>query len=69
MLQFNSMICKKTVLDKLKSKKLDLILPTNKNESQAMERVFGMALHHEGYDVSCPKMRPHYYKKIGRNRQ
>ena len=69
MLQFNSMICKRTVLDKLKSKKLDLILPTNKNESQAMERVFGMALHHEGYDVDFKNLTSEQIHKEFRKRQ
>ena len=69
MFRYNSGILKRNTLTKLKEKKLNTLLPTHKRHSQAMERIFAMCLHHEGYDVSCPKMRPHYYKKIGRNRQ
>jgi hypothetical protein len=49
MLQFNSMVCKRNLLDRLRNKNLHKILPTNKKQSQAMERIFGMALHQEGY--------------------
>ena len=69
MLQFNSMICKRSVLDKLKSKNLHTILPTNKRESQAMERVFGMALHYEGYDLNYTCIGGDKLIKEFRNRQ
>ena len=47
--QYNSMIISKSLLQKLKDNKLDLVLPTNKIGSCATERTFGIALAQEGY--------------------
>lgn len=50
---FGSMsICKNKVMKKLKENNFNKILPTNKNQSMAMERLFGIALQQEGYDLS-----------------
>lgn len=46
------LMCKRTVLDKLKEAGFDKIRPTTKRQSEAMERVWGMVLNMEGYDLS-----------------
>lgn len=40
------------VLETMQQKGLDTVLPENKSEQMAMERIFGIALMQEGYDVS-----------------
>ncbi|MFZ3054057.1 MAG: hypothetical protein WA099_11700 [Sulfuricurvum sp.] len=48
---FGPMMCvKREVMDRLANAELNKILPTNKNEQMAMERIFGIALMQEGYD-------------------
>ena len=50
---FGPMImCKRSVLDKLKAAGFDKVRPTTKRQSEAMERVWGMVLNLEGYDLS-----------------
>lgn len=39
----------KKMLNKIKSKKMDLVLPTNKSELEAMERIWGMVFIQEGF--------------------
>jgi hypothetical protein len=46
------LMCKRTVLDKLKAAGFDKVRPTTKRQSEAMERVWGMVLNMEGYDLS-----------------
>ena len=46
------LMCKRSVLDKLKQAGFDKIRPTTKRQSEAMERVWGMVLGMEGYDLS-----------------
>lgn len=46
------MICDRSVFTKLSNKGFDKILPTNKLEQMCMERLFGIALTQEGYDVT-----------------
>lgn len=48
MVQYNSFIVAHSVLNLLESKNLRTVLPTEKAHSQAMERVFGIALTEEG---------------------
>lgn len=42
----------RSVLDKLHAGGLSSILPTNKVQQMTMERIFGLALGQEGYDIS-----------------
>ena len=44
-------ICKKLVMEKLQNKNFDKILPNNKLEQMAMERLFGIAFQQEGLNV------------------
>jgi hypothetical protein len=68
--QFNSMIINKQLLQKLKDKKLDLVLPTNKVSSCSMERVFGIALAQEGYeDLAKHQLPQNLIHKQWMNRQ
>lgn len=46
------LMCKRSVLDKLKAAGFDKVRPTTKPQSEAMERVWGMVLNMEGYDLS-----------------
>jgi hypothetical protein len=43
------MIISKKLLQKMKSKHLNTVLPNNKIGSCSTERIFGMALYQEGY--------------------
>lgn len=43
--------CKNSIMKKLYSKKLDVILPTNKHEAACMEAIFGNAFEQEGYNL------------------
>jgi hypothetical protein len=52
MVQYNSMIISRDILDKFKSKNLDKILPIDKVGSSGMERIFGIALTLEGHPIS-----------------
>ncbi len=47
--QYNSLIVSRSVLDKLHSKQLYNILPEKKYQSEAMERILGLCLYQEGY--------------------
>jgi hypothetical protein len=49
MVQYQSFIIKRHVLDKLKDKKLNLIKPIIKSHSEAIERIIGIALTEDGY--------------------
>ena len=51
-LQYNSMIVSREILDKFKSKNLDKILPINKTGSCGMERIFGIALLLDGHTIN-----------------
>ena len=68
--QFNSMIISKSLLQKLKDKKLDLVLPTNKVSSCSMERILGIALAQEGYpDLAKYQLPQNLIYKQWMNRQ
>ena len=48
----SALICAREVLEKLDRAGFSKILPTQKSvEDQAMERLWGIALHNEGYDI------------------
>jgi len=75
---FGSMfVCKNIVMQKLKKNNFNQILPNNKNQSMAMERLFGIAFQQEGYDLSNSIQGDHFYvpmdtpgfEKISFNRQ
>lgn len=62
---FGSMfICKNKVMRKLKEKNFNKILPTNKNQSMSMERLFGIVLQQEGYDLSNSVQGDHFYSEM-----
>ena len=44
--------CKREVLDKLNNVGLSNIIPSNKNEMMASERIWGLALEHIGVDIT-----------------
>jgi len=48
----STLYIKRSVLDILKSKGFNKILPTNKMESEAMERLWSMVLEQEGYKMT-----------------
>jgi hypothetical protein len=54
---YSVFFCKRNVLDKLHQKGLSNILPTNKTQDQSMERVWGIALESEGYDLKSNSYR------------
>lgn len=59
---FGSMfVCKNIVMQKLKKNNFNQILPNNKNQSMAMERLFGIAFQQEGYDLSNSIQGDHFY--------
>ena len=59
---FGPMImCKRSVLDKLKAAGFDKVRPTTKRQSEAMERVWGMVLNLEGYDLSQLSLQGYCY--------
>lgn len=59
---FGPMImCKRSVLDKLKAAGFDKVRPTTKRQSEAMERVWGMVLNLEGYDLSKLSLQGYCY--------
>ena len=45
-------------------KNLNKILPTNKNQSMSMERLFGIVLQQEGYDLSNSVQGDHFYSEM-----
>jgi len=47
----SALICDRSVLEKLHGTGFSKILPTTKIEDQSMERLWGIALYHEGYDI------------------
>ena len=47
----SALICNRDVLEKLDASGFSKILPTQKIEDQSMERLWGVALHNEGYDI------------------
>ena len=51
-------------MKKLKENNFNKILPTNKNQSMAMERLFGIALRQEGYDLSNSVQGDHSNKPL-----
>lgn len=62
---FGSMfICKNKVMKKLKKNDFNKILPINKDQSMAMERLFGIALQQEGYDLSNSIQGDHFYNPM-----
>lgn len=59
---FGPMImCKRSVLDKLKAAGFDKVRPTTKRQSEAMERVWGLVLNLEGYDLSQLSLQGYCY--------
>ena len=59
---FGPMImCKRSVLDRLKEAGFDKVRPTTKRQSEAMERVWGLVLNLEGYDLSQLSMQGYCY--------
>jgi hypothetical protein len=69
-LQYNSMIVSKNILNKFKSKNLDKILPINKIGSCGMERIFGISLQLEGYPINENSLLPkHLIQKTWTHRQ
>jgi hypothetical protein len=59
---FGPMImCKRSVLDKLKTAGFDKIRPLTKRQSEAMERLWGMVLNLEGYDLSQLSLQGYCY--------
>lgn len=49
------LFCRRTVLDRLRARRFHHVLPSNKVESCAMERLFGIALEHEGLGDRIPQ--------------
>ena len=47
----SALLCSRQVLENIYSSGFSNILPTRKIEDQTMERLWGIALHNEGYDV------------------
>lgn len=45
------LLCRRSILDRLVERGFDQILPRNKEEAMAMERLWGYALHQEGYHI------------------
>ena len=56
--------CKPFILDKLIAKKFDLILPENKLQQMAMERLFGIALQQEGVDITNSIQGDHFIANL-----
>jgi hypothetical protein len=52
LVQYNSFIVSRNILNKFKDKNLDKILPLNKIGSCGMERILGIALSLEGYPIN-----------------
>jgi hypothetical protein len=68
--EWNSFIVSRKILNKFKDKNLDKILPTNKIGSCGMERILGIALNFEGYTISEDIRIPeNLYKKTFTYRQ
>lgn len=68
MIQFNSFIISSSILSILVKKKFDTILPQEKYQSQAMERLLGIALTQEGYTNLSP-IGENYINKTWRKRK
>ena len=69
-LQYNSMIISDSLLEKMKLKKLNKVLPVNKVGSCGMERLLGMVLSQEGFPISDSNQLPQtLIKKICMDRQ
>ena len=51
-------------MKKLKENNFNKILPTNKNQSMSMERLFGIALQQEGCDLSNSVQGDHFYSEM-----
>lgn len=49
------LFCRREVLDRLAKKRFDRVLPDDKTGSESMERLFGIALQHEGYGDRIPE--------------
>ena len=69
MVQFNSLLVKRNVLDKLKNKGFNNIVPLDKHGSCAMERVLGIGLTDEGYLNNDYLFPPNTFTKIWRHRR
>jgi hypothetical protein len=52
-----TLYCKRTILDELKRLGLNTILPTNKLEAQASERIWGIFLYKLGFDIRLNTLR------------
>ena len=52
-----TLYCKRKILDDLKELGLNKILPTNKSEAQASERIWGIFLHKLGFDIRLNTLR------------
>jgi hypothetical protein len=55
------LMCHRSVLDRLKANGFDKIRPTTKRQSEAMERLWGMVLNLEGYDLSQLSLQGYCY--------
>jgi len=69
MVQFNSMIIKRTILDTLKENGLNKVIPTNKFGSCAMERILGIVLTDMGLTTPDSILPNGTIKKIWRSRK
>lgn len=70
LVQYNSMIISKKLMSKFKSKNLDKVLPNSKIGSCSMERIFGIALTLEGYEINEKIHLPKYLiQKLSVQRQ
>lgn len=59
---YSVFFCKRHVLEKLNSNGVSKILPNNKTQDQSMERVWGIALESEGFDLKKKTFK--YNKKV-----
>lgn len=60
---FGPMMCvHRSVMDTLARNGIDRILPTNKTEQMAMERIFGIALVEEGYNFMASSLQGNHLK-------
>jgi hypothetical protein len=56
------LLCKREILDKLYKNGFSKVLPTNKDESMAMERVWGSVLYTEGYKINLHTIMGCYFR-------
>ena len=64
--QYNAFLAGREIMDKFKDKHLDKVIPWDKFGSSAMERIWGIALAQEGYEIE-KYLLPDYtvYKTLG----